>query len=147
MMPHIIDPFLMHGWAMTDATASIQAWFQSSGLPNLVITAVLHQRHCIPLVVHFLPEKFEVAHLRTSLADEESVQHLVNMIASAFSQIEAEVVPISFEDPTPSCGAHAVAFIRHMWTWVIRCHSLQLMLCSSKRSYNKGSKLQFKLVG
>ena len=113
-MPHIIDPLLTHGWMLVDATSCIQAWFQSCDMPTFFITAVLHKSHWIPFIGQFRSDRFEVSYLRTSSADEQCIQHFVSMITSVFPQVQAVVVPVDFIAVTPSCGAHAIAFIRHL---------------------------------
>ena len=111
-IPHIIDPLLAKGWVSTDATSAVHAWFQSSDMPSLIMTVVLNRQHWIPFVCHFRAGTFEVSYLRNSPADEKSIQHLVNTLAVIF-QLPSVVVPVE-TDNTPSCGAHAIAFIRHL---------------------------------
>ena len=114
VMPQIIDPLLAHGWSRVDATASIHAWFQSHNTPSLVCTAVLHQKHWIPLVLQLRHGRLEVGYVKTGPADESCILHLVSMITAALQQTDFEIVPVELQVSSPSCGAYAIAFIRNM---------------------------------
>ena len=83
-------------------------------MPTLVCSVVLHQKHWIPIVIQFRSGRVEVGYVRSRPEDEQCITHLVNMCCVAFPHYVPEVVPVDFVDVIPSCGAFAIAFIRHM---------------------------------
>lgn len=112
--PQIIDPLLAHGWTLMDATNHIHDWLADHSMPSLVCTAVLHQKHWIPLVVQIQNGQLEVSFIRSQPSDEKCIGHLVAMFIAALPHMSSDVVPVDFVDNIPSCGAHAIAFIRHI---------------------------------
>ncbi len=112
--PYIIDPLLMHGWQFEADHTHVAAWFDANDRPEYVITAVLCQKHWIPLVCLVTDDELEVVYQQTAEVDRHCVEHLVALVAKVMSVTHQRVTALDGVVLSHSCGAQAISFIEHV---------------------------------
>ena len=112
--PYIIDPLLMHGWQFETDHKNVEAWFDANDRPEYFITAILCQRHWIPLVCLITSGKLEVVYQWSAQVDHRCVEHLIALIDKVWCPSSKQVTPIEGANILHCCGAQAISFIEHV---------------------------------